>query len=203
MPLGAVGVRGDEREAADQLDRLARDVLERHVVRRLVIGIQVEHAALELVHHVAAGRFEDHVLVEPVWQAARALQQAVEARLLLARRQFAEQQQIGDLLVAEGAAFVVGVHDVLHADAAVIQLAGDRNAHAVLDVVALHAADVAHADDDAGAVGIAQAALDAWVVQTRFGDAVLRSDIGTERVDVVIERVVAFGQGRSPLSKNI
>ena len=79
---------------------------------------------------------------------------------LRARREAAHQKQIRHLLIAEGAACPVRFHDVVEIDAAIVEMARRRNSLSVLHQVALHAANLRHADQDAGAVAVAQAALD-------------------------------------------
>ena len=184
MPLGGKGVRRDEREARDEADGLPQNVVQRGIVRTVVIGIEGEDAAGQLVHDVAAGGLEDHVLGEPGWHGACAGHDVVEALLLRLRGQRAEQQQIRDLLIAERAAFPMGLDNILDADAAVIELAGHGNAFAVHHIIALHAADLADADEHARAVRVAQAALDALVFKILRGDGILLRNVFTQMGDV-------------------
>ena len=176
VPLGGEGVRRDERKARDQLDGLPQNVFQTRVVRAVVIRIERKDAARELVHDVAARCLEDHVLRKARGHGPRAGHHVAEAPLLRRRRQMAEQQQIRDLLIAERAARLMRVDDILDADAAVIELAGHRHPFAVHHVIALHAADLADADDDAGAVGVAKAALDALVGKIVRVDRVFPGD---------------------------
>ena len=163
MPLGGESVRRDEREARNEADGLPQNVIQRSVVRAVIIGIEGENTAGQLVHDVAAGSLENHILGKPGWHAARAGHDVVEALLLCLRGQGAEQQQIRDLLIAERAVPPVGRDDIFNADAAVIQLAGHGDALTVHHIIALHTADLADADENARAVCVAQAALDALV----------------------------------------
>jgi len=184
VALGSIGVGRDERETADELDRLAQQVLERGVVRAVVEGIQSQHAAGQLIHDVTAGRLENHVLGEGVGHRPGGGEDAHELLLLLLARQMAQQQQIGDLLVAEGAVFPVRLDDVLYADAAVVEFAGHRHAHAVLHAVALDAADLADTDDDTGAVGVSEASLDVLILKGLRRDGVFLGDVRAQRADV-------------------
>ena len=184
MPLGGEGVRRDERKARDQADGLPQDVFKRGVVRTVVIGIEGKNAAGKLVHDVAAGGLEDHILGKPGGHAARAGHNVVEALLLRLRGQRPEQQQIRDLLIAERAGLLVGLDDILDADAAVIELAGHGDALAVHHIIALYAADLADADQDARAVCVAQTALDALVFKILCRDGILLFDVFTQMGDV-------------------
>ena len=195
VPLGLIGVGRDEREARDELDRLAREIFHGGVVRVVVIGIEIHDAAAELVHDVVARVAQDVVLLKALGQIARLLEQEVELLQLIARGQMADEQQIGDLLIAEGAGLLVGGDDVLHADAAVIELAGHGLAHAVLHIIALDGADVAHARDDAGAVGIAQAVFDAGIVALELRDLILRGELGIEGMNVFVVKLPEVRHG--------
>lgn len=115
MPLGGKGVRRDEREARDEADGLPQNVVQRGIVRTVIIGIEGEDAAGQLVHDVAAGSLENHILGKPGWHGACAGHDVVEALLLRLRGQRAEQQQIRDLLIAERAAFPMGLDNILDA----------------------------------------------------------------------------------------
>ena len=200
VPLRLIGVGGDERKARDEFDGLAREVLHGGVVRVVVIGIEVRDAAGELVHDVVARVVQDVVLLKALGQKARLLEQEIELLQLIPRRQVADEQEIGDLLIAEGSGLLMGGDDVLHADAAVIELAGHGLAHAVLHIIALHGADVAHAGDDAGAVGIAQAVFDAGIVAVQRRDLILRGEFGIEGVDFFVVKLPEVRHGGvSPL----
>ena len=177
MPLGGESVRRDEREARNEADGLPQNVIQRSVVRTVIIGIEGENTAGQLVHDVAAGSLENHILGKPGWHAARAGHDVVEALLLCLRGQGAEQQQIRDLLIAERAVPPVGCDDIFNADAAVIQLAGHGDALTVHHIIALHTADLADADENARAVCVAQAALDALVFKILRRDGVLLCNV--------------------------
>ena len=168
----------------DRADDTALDNVLRGIVRTVVIGIEGEDTAGQLVHDVAAGGLEDHVLGEPGGHGACAGHDVVESLLLRLRGQRAEQQQIRDLLIAERAAFPMGLDNILDADAAVIELAGHGNAFAVHHIIALHAADLADADEHARAVRVAQAALDALVFKILRGDGILLRNVFTQMSDV-------------------
>ena len=198
MPLGGEGVRRDQREAGDEADGLPQDVFERGIVRALVVGIQGQHAAGQLVHDVAAGGLEDHVLGEGGGHLPGLGHDVIEALQLRAGRELAEQEQVGDLFIAEGAVLLVRGDDILDADAAVVKLAGHRHALAVHHIVALDAADLADADEHAGAVRVPKAALDALVLKIMRVDRVLLRDILAQPRNVVFKKRRLFRHGSTP-----
>ena len=195
MPLGGKGVRRDERKTRNETDGLPQDVFQRGIIRAVVVGIEGENAAGKLVHDVAAGGLEDHVLGKPGGHAARAGHDVVEAPLPLLRGKRSEQQQIRDLLIAERAALLVGRDDILDADAAVIELAGHGDTLAVHHVIALHAADLADADQDTRAVRVAQTALDALVFKVMRGDRVLLRDVFAQMGNIGFQTLCCHGSG--------
>ena len=91
------------------------------------------------------------------------MQQALEHVVLLLIGQVAEEQQVRDLRKAEALLADVAVHQVGQVVAAVDQAAGHGHALAVLDRIAEDIADGCAANHDAGAVVVAQAALDVAV----------------------------------------
>ncbi len=73
----------------------------------------------------------------------------------------AAHQQVADLLKAEAVFLLEAVDQVVYIIAAVGQAAFDRFALALVEYVAVYVAQTARADQDARAVRVAQAALDA------------------------------------------
>ena len=159
--LGLVCVRNDDRELGHQADALAHDVLDRGLIRVGVIGIQRERCARELVHDIAAGRAHDHIFSEIVRQRALEADGVLELFQLAAGGQRAAHQQVADLFKAEAVLLIHAVDQVVNIVAAVGQAAFDRFAFAFVEYVAVYVAQTARADQDAGAVRVAQAALDA------------------------------------------
>ena len=88
--------------------------------------------------------------------------------------------------------------DILDADAAVVKLAGHRHALAVHHIVALDAADLADADEHAGAVRVPKAALDALVLKIMRVDRVLLRDILAQPRNVVFKKRRLFRHGSTP-----
>ena len=165
MPLGREGVGHDHRYAGNELHRLPELVGQGHVIGPPVIGIEGQHRAGQLIHHIGAGGLEDHVLGEHGRQGPVGGEQSLEGgELGPVRPQLAVRvaaQQVGGLLKAEAALTDKAVDQLLHVDTTVHQLAGGGNPLAVLDVIAHDVADLGHPGHDAGAVGVAQAPLDA------------------------------------------
>ena len=78
----------------------------------------------------------------------------------------------------------MGLHDVGELDAAVVQLAGGGNALAVLHQIALNAAHLGHAHQNARAIVIPQAQLYIAPVVIRT-DGVLLLDAAAQRIGIL------------------
>ena len=157
--LGGKGVGHDHREPGDQPQGLEHLDGQGVVVRVWVVGVQGQHRAGQLVHHVVAGCGEDHVLGEVGGQLPVIGQDAAELLQLLPGGQAAEHQQIRRLLVAEPAHTGEAVDELLHVDAAVVQPAGGGHLFPILHDVALHVADEGDPGHHSGAVMVAQPPL--------------------------------------------
>lgn len=112
----------------------------------------------------------DHILDKALRQLAVLLQQAREAGKLLRRRQIAEQQQPDDLLKAEAVLRGTAFDEVADIDAAVKQPALRRAALVRFHNIAVDIADARDAGQHAGAVRVAQAALDVILLIGVLGD---------------------------------
>jgi len=86
-----IGVDHNRRNARNQFNGLPDDVFQRHILRQLVVAVQRQHAAGQLIHNIRRRRLDDHILDKALRQLAVLLQQAREAGKLLRRRQIAEQ----------------------------------------------------------------------------------------------------------------
>ena len=182
-----VGVRHDGGEAADQFDGLAHDVLHRDIVRAVVVGVEHQHAALQLVHNASGRGLQDHILKETVRQLPRGGQNGIEALKLLLRGQLSEQKQVGDLLVPEGAEALVHGENLIDVDPAVVQLAGDGDFLKVPEVIALDAADPRDARHYAGAVDVAQSALHRVALVIAWIDTVFVLHFRTQRGNIAVQ----------------
>ena len=101
VAVGLVAVHRQQGEQGDELDGLPQHVGDGNIFRRLVIGIEGEHAAGQGVHHVAAGGLHDDVPHEAGGQGAVEGQKLAEVPEALLLRQVAEEQQVGGALEAE------------------------------------------------------------------------------------------------------
>ena len=140
VALHRVGVGHDRGEAAHQLDGLQQHVFHRGVVGIIVIGVQRQHAAGQLVHDVPAGMAHDHVLGKALRQFPGPLHDLVEVLQLRPGGQIAQQQQIGHLLKAKGTGLAVGLNNFVEFNAAIVQPARHGDPLAVLNEIALYAA---------------------------------------------------------------
>ena len=172
VPLGHVAVGGHRGHAGDQLDGLAQHVAQAHVVRVGVVGVHDQDAAGQLVHHVVAGRLEDHVLGEAVGQRPAFAHQGGELLQLPGGGQVAEQQQVAGLLETRTVLLLQAGDQVGDVDAAVDQAALVRDDVALVDDVAVHVADLGEAHQHTGTVLVAQAPLHGVLLVELHGDAV-------------------------------
>ncbi len=191
VPLDGISVGYNAGKGSDELHRLEQDVVQRGVVGVLVVGVQRQHAAGQLVHDVPAGVLHDHVFRKAVGQLSCAVHDLVEAVQLTVGGQIAHEQQVGDLFIAKGPGLAVGLDDLRKLNAAVIQLAGDGDPHAVFDHVAQNGADAGHADGHAGAVGVSQTQLQ--VTSVIFGrDTVFGLDVLAEGTCILFQDPVSI-----------
>ena len=186
VALDGVGVGHDAGEGPDELHRLEQHVADGGVIGVLVIGVQGQDAAAQLVHDVLTGALHDHVLGEAAGQPPGVVHDLVEVVHLGPGGEIAHEQQIGHLLEAEGPGLPVGLHDLVELDAPVVELAGHRDAEAVLDHIALDGAHPGDADGHAGAVAVSQATLDVSPV-VFLGDAVFVLDMLAQGAGVVFQ----------------
>ena len=126
----------------------------------LVVGVQAQHAALQLIHNVGGGSI--HGIHKALWQGTVLCQDLAEVIQLFPGGQAAEQQQPDHFFKHEAVVAVRLVHDLIDVDAAVDQLAGNGDDVPLLILFVAHnIAHIGQACQNAGAIRIAQAALDA------------------------------------------
>lgn len=159
--INAIGVRSDDRQAADQLQTLAHDIWQADIVGAFVVGVEREHRARESVHHIVGWRFHDDIAHKTVWQRAVVVHLLNEKVQLRGAWQFASEQEIGDLFKAVALVVDDATHKLLHVVAAIEQLtvAGHRIAVGVL-FVGVDISNVRQPGDDTAPGDVAQAALD-------------------------------------------
>ena len=123
MDVGVVAIDRNQRKNRNQLQALPQHILDRNILRILVVGVEGKHAFRQRVHHVAARRLHHDVADKPGRQPPIVRQQLAEAFQLLRPGQTAEQQKIDRLLKAETILRHVAGDQILHIDSAVEQLA--------------------------------------------------------------------------------
>ena len=161
MAVDIVGVGDDGREAGDELDGLPHEVVSRDVVGIGVKCVHLQDAAGEDIHDVAALEVDDvdeHLVVE----GHIVIDELAEGRQFLLVGQFAREDEVGYLLKSEALFLEQRRHEVVELVSSVEELA--LNGHESLvrvDIVAYDIADIGEADEDACAVLITQAPLDA------------------------------------------
>ena len=192
MPLGGVGVGHDGGRPGHHAEGLEELVLQRHVLRLAVVGVEGHDAALQLIHNVLVGGAENHILTEIAGELAPLGHEILELRQLGSRGQLAEEQQVHRLLKAKAVLGNALADEVLDADAPVEKLALLRDLLPVHQVVAVHVADGGDAGHHAGAVGVPQTPHDALAglaggEDVVFADKVLgAADEGQRRLDQVL-----------------
>ena len=78
----------------------------------------------------------------------------------------------------------MGLDNILHIDAAIVQTTLRRHDFAILDIVTDHTADLCDAGHDAGPVAVAQTALD-LVGKIFGGDVILLADTGQQSLVII------------------
>ena len=133
--------------------------LEELILGAVVVGVQAQHAALQLVHNI--GRGGVHGVHKTVRQGAGFCQDLAEIVQLLPGGQATEQKQPDHFLKHEAVVAVSLVHDLVDVDAPVDQLAGGGDHMTLLILFVAHnVTDVGQTGQHAGAIRVAQAALD-------------------------------------------
>ena len=166
-----VAVHRQHRENADELDALLQLGLQAAVADGIVVGGQRQHAAGQAVHQVLAGGFHDNVADEVGGQVAAFGQHTGEIGQLGGGGQIAHQQQVSGLLKAIALA-AQAADEIIDIVAAVPQLAFAGDLFAVALLKGVDAGNVGDAGQNALAVLVAQAALDAQLIKQRRVDAV-------------------------------
>ena len=164
--LQLVGIHHHGGQLRDEVDGLAQDILQRQIICVFIIAVHGQHAAGHLVHDVGGRGVHNHVIRKPFRQFPVLFQQLAEFQILLPVGQAAEQQQPHHFLKHEPVAGVCLLHQRVDVNAPVDQTSGNGLDGAVrLLVIADNAGHVGHARQNAGAVRVAQAALNTQPVR--------------------------------------
>ena len=148
-------------------------VLQRLVIRIVIVRVQRQHRTGQLVHNVLGGCLDDHVFREIFGQLPVFKQQPADPVILGPGGQVAEDQQPHHLLKTKPVLLFAATDDVLHIDAPVSQLALVGDLVAVGDQVAVDVAHMGQPRHHAGAICVAQAALHTVALILFFGDHIV------------------------------
>ena len=181
--IGLIAVNAEHRKQGDELDALAHDVGQGDIVRLVVIGGQVEHAAGQGVHDIAAGGLQNDIPHKIVGQGAVVGQLLLEVLQLLCVGQSPQQEQIGRLLKAKAALLQGPLHQALHVDAPIVELTVAGDLLAVHHLFGDDVGDLRQAGQNPLAVEIPQAALDVVLHIVLWINAAVLPGLGRQRLD--------------------
>ena len=173
--VGVIGIHRQHRKDRNQHQALPQHVGQADIIRIAVVGCQREHTARQAVHHVAGRCFHDDIAGEIGRQRAALCQQRLEVAQPLCIRQLAEQEQVRSFLVALAAVPNKALHQILNADAAVVQLALTGHHFPVPLFARDDVRNVGQARQHALSVHIAQTALDIILPVQLCIDAAVRA----------------------------
>ena len=168
--ISVVAVHAEHRKYRNQLDALAQHVVDRCIVRILVVAEQCQDRARDGVHHILTRRFENDVADKVLRQRPVLNEQLAEIHELFLLGQLAEEQEVNNLLKAEAVVSADAVDDIVDVVAAVIQLAVTGNQLSVYHFVLLDGGNVGQTRQNALAVDVAQTALDVELAVERSVD---------------------------------
>ena len=180
VAVDRIGVGGNDGQTGDQLHTLTDHIGQAGLVGVVVIGVKRKHTGGHLVHDGGGGGFHQNILVKTGGESGIAIQQGSKAIQLLGGGQVPEEEQIAALGKAEALLLYEILAKVAHTVAAVIKATVHGGALTLVNDIAVGIADTGHARHHAGAVGLAQAALDAVVIKGSAGDLVLLLRNGNE-----------------------
>ena len=168
-----IGIHSQHRKDRNQHQALPQHVRQADIIRVAVVGCQREHTARQAVHHVMRRRLHDNIAREIGRQRASLCQQSLEIAQTLGIRQLTEQQQIGNLLIPLAAVADKALHQILNANAAVVQLTLTGHDFAACLLAGDNVRNVGQTGQYALSIDVAQTALDIVLeVQFRINAAV-------------------------------
>ena len=192
VAVDRVGLGGDNGEAGHDLNGLAEHIVQRHLVGVIVIGIESQHRALELVHDGAGGGLHDDVLGKARRQTAQGGQEIIELRQLLSGGEVAEEEEEGGLLKAKAVLVGEVVDEIPQVVAAVLQHTLYGVLIALADHVTVGGADTGNTRHDAGAVGLAETSLDTVAVKGGAGNGICGAGGAQEGIEFLLGSLVHF-----------
>ena len=166
MHLRLIRVCGDRRHDADYGDGSLKAFLDRKIVEGVLFGNILErhgeeNRAGDGVHDIGRRMAQNRVFLESVGKFAVHAEFRLPIDEFARRGKFAEHQKIRALLVTVAVLLAVGGDEILHAYAAIVELAGDRDLLAFGNDVAVNVAYGRKPHEDAGSVIVAQTAFHA------------------------------------------
>ena len=171
--VGVIGIHRQHRKDRNQHQALPQHVGQADIIRVAVVGCQREHTARQAVHHVAGRCFHDDIAGEIGRQRAALCQQRLEVAQPLCIRQLAEQEQVRSFLVALAAVPNKALHQILNANAAIVQLALTGHDFAAYLLARDNVRNVGQTGQYALSIDVAQTTLDiVLAVQCRINAAV-------------------------------
>ena len=190
VAVDRVGLGRNDGKPRHDLNGLAEHIVQGDLVGVIVVGVEGQHRALELVHDGAGGRLHDDVLSEAGGQTAEGRQEVVELSQLLLGGKVTEEEEEGCLLKAEAVLGSEVIDEVAEVVASVLQDTLDGVLIALADHVTVGRADAGHARHNTGAVGLAEAALHAVAVKGGAGDGICGAGGGEQIVEFLLGALV-------------
>ena len=186
--VGCVRHGGRARPAAEQRQRDVNLMCRRDVVGRGVEGVEQQRGALQDVHDGVAVRRTREDAQVALGQLLARVDAGAEVVELLARGEAPGYEQVGDLLVAKAILGLRAVDELVDVISAIDQATVVGLDAVIGPVVAVHVGDRREAHEHAGAVRVAQTAL----------DVVLLVQLLRHHVHVLVAAVEAVGDRRLP-----
>ena len=114
-------IHHQHRELADQIQALAQHVRNRGVVRLVIVGIQLQDASGNVIHHILAGRLHNDIPEKIGRQHPALCQHHLKILQLLCVRKLSEQEQVCGLLEARMLGIQESFYNVLDIISAVVE----------------------------------------------------------------------------------
>ncbi len=158
-PLDLISICHNDRKLTDKLNGLTDNIFKRCVVGRLIIGIKSENRPRDLVHNVRGGSFHHCVLDEVLGKITADCKDILETCQLFRSRKRAENEQPGDLLIAESVLLLTVLYNLLHIESTEIEMTLFGYSFAVLYVVTVNGADLCDTCHNTCSVGVTQSSF--------------------------------------------